>query len=107
MLAEEEYNIVYKYIRFITIDTWKSIQPEMAWADWVKLSLEISKHELHTTATGLIFDFEGAFLIAAFDYSPEFADELVKMFYVNENNNMQNKLKNGRENQIVTSVFGI
>jgi hypothetical protein len=84
---ESEYQKNYKYIKFIAIDTWKEVDPEMTWENWVSDNECIAINLSNNTC----FFSESSFLCGAFGYNPIFAQKLVRYFYITENNIIKKK----------------
>lgn len=98
MDIEKEYKLIYKYIKFVVIDTWKNINPNVSWGCWINHSTDplfVNDKRFYVSET--------SFLCGAFGYDEEFAFELVKLYYKNE----LNKIKNGKENGIITTILGV
>jgi hypothetical protein len=97
-----EHKTVYKYIKFIAVDTWKTLAPNKSWEIWVSESETYASNKEFAC-----FFHESSFLVGAFDYDMDFANNLVAYFYVTENNLIKKKSSYGRENDVVARIFGV
>jgi hypothetical protein len=98
-----EYDLVYKHIKHIAIEMWETIEPDKTWERWLYDNSIIAKEY----KGDLPFYPEASFLCGAFGYTIEFADDLVKHFYINEHKLIKTKIDYGRQNKIISDILGV
>jgi len=103
MLSEEEYKLIYKQIKFIAEEVHQEIASNDSWINYIKDQAYICENIELQNNHELFFLAEISFLSAMFGYELELANEIIKHFYITENN----KIINGQEKQFISQVFRI